>query len=214
VICQHGNRRVLRVNPHGDTTVLADRYEGHRLNSPNDVVVRSDGALYFTDPRFGLPDPAEAELPFAGVFLVRDGEVVLVDDTLEGPNGVALSPDERWLYVGNWDLERKVVVRYPLRADGVPAGPGEVIADLTDEPGEDAIDGVKVDVTGRLYVCGPGGIWVLEPDGAVAGRLELPEAPHNLAWGDADARTLYITAETSVYRLRMDVEGVIACRRA
>jgi gluconolactonase len=208
VICQHGNRRVLRVNPHGDTTVLADRYEGRRLNSPNDLVFRSDGTLYFTDPRFGLPDPAEAELPFAGVFMVPPGgEPVLLDGSLAGPNGVALSPDERWLYVGNWDPERKVVVRYALRPDGT-ASEGVVIADLTDAPGEDAIDGLKVDRDGRLYVCGPGGLWVLAPDGAVLGRLSPPEAPHNLAWGDDDARTLYITAETSVYRLRLDVEGV------
>jgi gluconolactonase len=205
VICQHGNRRVLRVNPHGDTTVLADAYDGRRLNSPNDLVFGSDGTLYFTDPRFGLPDPAEAELPFAGVFMVPPGgEPVLIDDTLDGPNGIALSPDERWLYVGNWDLERKVVVRYRVGE----VGAGEVIADLTDAPGEDAIDGIKVDVDGRLYVCGPGGLWVLAPDGEVLAKHELPEAPHNLAWGDDDGRTLYITAETSIYRLRLDVEGV------
>jgi gluconolactonase len=205
VMCQHGNRRVLRVNPHGDTTVLADRFAGRRLNSPNDLVFASDGTLFFTDPPFGLPDPAEAELPFAGVFMVRPGvrSPVLLDDTLAGPNGIALSPDERWLYVGNWDPGRKVVVRYPV---GVP-GAGQVIADLTDEPGEDAIDGLKVDVDGRLYVCGPGGIWVLEPSGTAVGRLGLPEAPHNLAWGDADRRTLFVTAETSVYRIRLDTEG-------
>jgi gluconolactonase len=205
VICQHGNRRVLRVNPHGDTTVLADRYEGQRLNSPNDLVIGSDGTLYFTDPRFGLPSPDDAELPFAGVFMVRPGEEpVLIDDSLEGPNGIALSPDETWLYVANWDVGRKVVVRY---AAGVP-GPGEVICDLTHQDGVDALDGMKVDVEGRLYVCGPGGLWVLEADGAIVGRFELPEAPHNIAWGDDDARTLYICAETSIYRLRLDAEGV------
>ena len=209
VLCQHGNRRVLRVNPHGDTTVLADRYRGQRLNSPNDLVFRSDGTLFFTDPPFGLPDPAEAELSFAGVFMVRPGaEPEPVDTTLEGPNGIALSPDERSLYVGNWADDRKVVVRYALLDDGRVAGPGEVITDLTDQPGDDAIDGLKVDRDGRLWVCGPGGLWVLEPDGTVLGRLGLPEAPHNLAWGDDDARTLYITAETSIYRLRTDVEGV------
>jgi gluconolactonase len=206
-MCQHGNRRVLRVNPHGDTTVLADRYRGRRLNSPNDLVFASNGALYFTDPPFGLPEPGAAELPFAGVFTVPPGggEPVLIDDTLAGPNGIALSPDERWLYVGNWDEDRKIVVRYRVGH----AGPGEVIADLTDEPGEDAIDGLKVDRDGRLYVCGPGGIWVLEPTGAVIGRFGLPEAPHNLAWGDEDRRTLYITAETSVYRVRLDTEGAV-----
>jgi len=105
-MCQHGNRRILRVNPHGDTTVLADRYEGKRLNSPNDLVYRSDDQIYFTDPPFGLPgvfDDADKELPFSGVFRANDGEVVLLTDELEGPNGLAFSPDERYLYVGNWD---------------------------------------------------------------------------------------------------------------
>jgi gluconolactonase len=204
-ICQHGKRCVLRVNPHGDTTVLADRHDGRRLNSPNDLVYRSDGTLYFTDPPFGLPDtfadPAK-ELPFSGVFAVRDGSVELVTDELRGPNGIALSPDERHLYVGNWDPERKVVMRFDLDADV----PGEVLCDLTGEPGEDAIDGIKVDLAGRLFVCGPGGIWVLSPDGEKLGLLELPEAAHNLAWGDADGRSLYVTALTSVYRLRLQGE--------
>jgi gluconolactonase len=210
-ICQHGNRRVIRVNPHGDTTVLADRYAGRRLNSPNDLVFRSDGTLYFTDPPFGLPggfdDPAR-ELGFSGVFRARDGEVALVTDELTGPNGIAFSPDERWLYVGNWDDRAKVVMRYEIGPDGDPAGPGEVLHDMTAAPGDDAIDGLKVDVDGRLYVCGPGGIWVLSPAGERLGLLQLPEAPHNLAWGDADARALYVTALTSVYRIRLAVPGV------
>jgi gluconolactonase len=210
-ICQHGNRRVIRVNPHGDTTVLADRYRGRRLNSPNDLVFRSDGTLYFTDPPFGLPggfdDPAK-ELGFSGVFRARDGEVALVTDELTGPNGIAFSPDERWLYVGNWDDRTKVVMRYGIGPDGDPTGHGEVLHDMTAAPGDDAIDGLKVDVEGRLYVCGPGGIWVLSPEGERLGLLALPEAPHNLAWGDADARALYVTALTSVYRIRLAVPGV------
>jgi gluconolactonase len=210
-ICQHGNRRVVRVEPRGNVTVLADRFDGRRLNSPNDLVYRSDGTLYFTDPPFGLPgmfdDPAK-ELPFSGVFRVRDGEVSLVTDELSGPNGIALSPDERFLYVGDWDLEHKVVMRYELDAAGEPAGPGVVLFDMTDAPGEDAIDGIKVDQAGNLYVCGPGGIWLLSPDGEDLGTLRLPEAPHNLAWGDADGRTLYVTALTSIYRIRLGVPGI------
>jgi gluconolactonase len=202
-ICQHGNRRVVRVNPHGDITVLADRFDGRRLNSPNDLVYRSDGTLYFTDPPFGLPDafddPAK-ELELSGVFRVRDGDVTLVTAELAGPNGIALSPDERFLYVGNWDPERKVVMRYELDADGHPTGAGEVLHDMTGAPGEDAIDGLAVDPDGNLLVCGPGGIWVLSPAGERLGLLGLPEDPHNLAWGDD--RTLYITALTSIYRLR------------
>jgi gluconolactonase len=210
-ICQHGNRRVIRVNPHGDTTVLADRYRGRRLNSPNDLAYRSDGTLYFTDPPFGLPDGFDdpgKELPFSGVFRARDGEVTLVTDELAGPNGIALSPDETYLYVGNWDPNAKVVMRYPLDADGRRTGDGEVLHDMTAAPGDDAIDGIKVDVDGNLYVCGPGGVWILSPGGERLGLVQLPEAPHNLAWGDADARSLYVTAETSVYRLRLGVAGI------
>ena len=135
---------------------------------------------------------------------MRDGRVELVTDELEGPNGVALSPDERVLYVGNWHPERKVVMRYDTRR----GGPGEVVCDLTGEPGEDAIDGIAVDGSGRLYVCGPGGIWVLSPDGDKLGLIQLPEEPHNLAFGGDGSRDLYVTALTSVYRLRRDVPGI------
>jgi gluconolactonase len=210
VICQHGNRRVLRIEPHGNTTVLADRFEGRRLNSPNDLVYRSDGTLFFTDPPFGLPamfDDPRKELPFSGVYRVRDGEIALLTDELAGPNGIALSPDERYLYVGNWDPNHKVVMRYELDTTG-SASKGMVLFDMTAAPGEDAIDGLKVDQAGNLYVCGPGGIWVLSPDGRHLGTLELPESPHNLAWGDQDGRTLYVTALTSIYRLRLEIPGV------
>jgi gluconolactonase len=202
-ICQHGNRRVIRVNPHGDITVLADGFEGKRLNSPNDLVYRSDGTLYFTDPPFGLADPADGELGFSGVFRVHDGDVSLLASELLGPNGLAFSPDERWLYVGNWDFERIVVMRYDP-----DTGEGSVFFDMTAAEAGDAIDGIKVDREGNLYVCGPGGIWVLSPEGRHLGTLKLPETPHNLAWGDADGRTLYITALTSVYRLRLEIPGI------
>jgi len=209
-ICQHGNRRVIRVNPHGDVTVLADGYEGLRLNSPNDLVYRSDGTLYFTDPPFGLPavfdDPAK-ETSWSGVYRVREGIVTLEVDDLEGPNGIAFSPDERTLYVGNWDPERKVVMRYDVARDGALSN-GSVFHDMTSAPGDDAIDGIKVDTAGNVYVCGPGGVWVLASDGSQLGLLRLPEDPHNLAWGDDDARTLYITALTSIYRIRLLVAGI------
>jgi gluconolactonase len=206
-ICQHGNRRVIRVNPHGDTTVLADVYDGARLNSPNDLVYRSDGTLYFTDPPFGLADPADQELPWNAVFrLTPDGVLTPEVTELEGPNGLAFSPDEQSLYVGNWHEDNKVVVRYPVAPDG-KLGEGELFHDMTRAPGEDAIDGIKVDVQGNVYACGPGGVWVLDPDGHRLGLIELPEAPHNLAFGDNDARTLYITAETSVYRVRLGIPG-------
>ena len=209
-MCQHGNRRIVRVNPHGDTTVLADSYDGMRLNSPNDLVYRSDGTLYFTDPPFGLPgafdDPAK-ETPFSGVYRVRDGVVSLESDELEGPNGLAFSPDERYLYVGNWDLERKIVMRYEVAEDGA-LSKGTVFYDMTDAPGEDALDGIKVDEAGNLYVCGPGGIWVLSSQGERLGLLKLPEDPHNIAFGDADGKTLYIAALTSIYRIRLGIAGI------
>src|SRR5262249_13569062 len=155
--------------------------------------------LSFTDRHFGLPDPAETELGFSGVFRVRDGVVSVVTDELMGPNGLAFSPDERWLYVGNWDFERIVVMRYDPET-----GEGSVFYDMTTPDAEDAIDGMKVDPDGNLYVCGPGGIWVLSAESEHIGTPRLPEAPRNLAWGDADGRTLYITALTSVYRLRLE----------
>jgi gluconolactonase len=209
-ICQHGNRRVIRVEPHGNISVLAESYEGRRLNSPNDLVYRSNGTLFFTDPPFGLPgvfdDPAK-ELSFSGVFAVRDGQVKLVTDELEGPNGLAFSPDERYMYVGNWDPDRKVVMRYELGPDDAVIA-SSVLLHMTGADGEDAIDGLKVDEAGNVYACGPGGIWVISPSGEHLGTLRLPEAPHNLAWGDEDGRTLYVTALTSVYRIRLQIPGI------
>jgi len=160
-LCEHGNRRVTRTEADGSIRVLADGYQGKRLNSPNDLVYKSDGALYFTDPPFGLPavyeDPAK-ELAFSGVYRVKDGEISLLTDELDGPNGIAFSPDERFLYVGNWDLERILVMRYPVRDDGL-LGPGEVFYDMTTEGVEEAIDGIKVDRAGNLYVSGASAGW-------------------------------------------------------
>lgn len=208
-LCEHGNRRVTRLEKNGLLTVLADRYEGRRLNSPNDLIYRGDGVLFFTDPFFGLPkfagDPAR-ELDFTGVFALREGKVSLVTRELTGPNGLAFSPDQKVLYVGNWDDHRKVVLRYTPDANGA-AGPGELFADLTQEPGEDAIDGVKVDQAGNVYVSGPGGLWIFSATGRRLGLLAGPEHPHNMAWGDADRRTLYLTAQNGVYRLRLSVAG-------
>jgi gluconolactonase len=191
--------------------VLADRHEGRRLNSPNDLVYRSDDTLYFTDPPFGLPgvfdDPAK-ELPFSGVFRVTPGgELSLESDDLEGPNGLAFSPDERYLYVGNWDLERKIVMRYEVAEDG-SLSKGEVFHDMTEAPGEDALDGLKVDEAGNVYACGPGGIWILSPEGERLGLLRLPEDPHNLAFGGDDSGTLYVAALTSIYRIRLSIPGI------
>jgi gluconolactonase len=209
-IDEHGNRRVTRLEKNGQLTVLADRYQGRRLNSPNDLVYRSDGALYFTDPPFGLPkvyDDPRKELPYSGVFRWKDGAVDLLASDLKGPNGLAFSPDERFLYVANWDVERKVVMRYPVAADGT-LRKGEVFFDMTSEPGELALDGVKVDQRGNVYVSAPGGVWIISPAGRHLGTIEAPELPANFAWGDDDGRTLYMTARTGLYRIRLQVPGV------
>ncbi len=209
-INQHGNRRVIRVEPRGNITVLADRYQGKRLNSPNDLVYKSDGALYFTDPPFGLPkvfDDPRKELPYSGVYRAFNGSIQLVSTDLTGPNGLAFSPDERYLYVGNWDPRKKVVMRYEVQPDGSLAN-WSVFYDMTHAPGEDALDGIKVDKQGNLYVCGPGGIWILSPQGKHLGLIKGPEDPHNLAWGDDDGKTLYITALTGIYRIRVNIPGI------
>jgi gluconolactonase len=209
-INEHGNRRVVRIEKNGVVTVLADRYQGKRLNSPNDLVYRSDGTLFFTDPPFGLPkafDDVRKELPFSGVYALKDGRLTLAATDLTGPNGLAFSPDERYLYVANWDEKKKVVMRYRAHPDGRLTD-GEVFFDMTAAPGEDALDGIKVDVRGNLYVSGPGGLWILSPQGTLLGTIAGPEHPHNLAWGDADGRTLYLTAQTGLYRIRLNIPGV------
>jgi len=207
---QHGNRRVVRLDGAGGETVLAARYEGKRLNSPNDLVYRSDGTLYFTDPPFGLPkffDDPRKELKFSGVYaLSPKGRLRLLTSELTGPNGIAFSPDEKFLYVGDWDEKKKVVMRYPVRPDGGVAK-GEVFFDMTEAPGEDAIDGIKVDVKGNLYVSGPGGLWVLGPDGRHLGTIVPPKHPHNFAWGDEDGKTLYLCARSGLYKMRLGIPG-------
>jgi gluconolactonase len=209
-INEHGNRRVVRIEKNGVVTVLADRYQGKRLNSPNDLVYRSDGTLYFTDPPFGLPkafDDVRKELQFSGVYSLKDGRLTLAATDLTGPNGLAFSPDERYLYVANWDEKKKVVMRYRANPDGTLTN-GEVFFDMTTAPGEDALDGIKVDVRGNLYVSGPGGLWILSAEGKHLGTIVGPEHPHNLAWGDVDGRTLYLTAQTGLYRMRLNIPGV------
>jgi gluconolactonase len=208
-INQHGNRRVIRVEPRGNITVLADRYKGKRLNSPNDLVYRSDGALYFTDPPFGLPkvfDDPQKELPYSGVYCVKDGQVKLVSTDLDAPNGLAFSPDEQFLYVNSWNDKKKVILRYDVKPDCTLTN-SRLLFDMTNAPGSDALDGLKVDQKGNVYSTGPGGLWIVSPEGKQLGLIKGPEDPHNMAWGDDDGKTLYITALTSIYRIRMNVAG-------
>ena len=207
---QHGNRRVVRWE-RGTFAVLADRFHGKRLNSPNDLVYRSDGTLYFTDPPFGLPkffDDPRKELPFSGVFRVKNGRVALVSDELKGPNGIAFSPDERFLYVGDWDPQRKVVLRFPVNHDG-SVGRSQVFADMTTElPGEAALDGLKVDRSGNLYVAAPDGVRIYSAGGTHLGTIVAPRTVHNMAWGGEDGRTLYLCAHDRLYRIDLLQTGV------
>ena len=209
-INEHGNRRVTRLEKNGQLTILANRYQGKRLNSPNDLVYRSDGALYFTDPPFGLPkffDDPRKELPFSGVFCLIGGELKLVSTDLTGPNGLAFSPDEKYLYVDDWDDKRKVIMRYAVHPDG-SLSDGEILLDATNERDENAWDGMKVDQNGNLYLSGPGGLWIISAEGKHLGTVVGPEHPHNLAWGDEDGKTLYLCAQTGLYRIRVNIPGV------
>ena len=209
-LAEHGNRRVTRLEEDGSVTVLADKYEGKRLNSPNDLVYRSDGALYFTDPPYGLvgqnEDPAK-ELEFNGVYRVAGDRLELLDRDLSHPNGIALSPDEKYLYVANSDPIRKIWMRYEVQPDGTVQN-RTVFYDATSTTEEGLPDGLKVDKNGNVYATGPGGVWIFTPDGKHLGTLITPEPPANCHWGDADGKTLYITTGPALYRIRLNVEGV------
>lgn len=204
VICEGGHRRVTRWSADGTSEILVDRHEGKRLNRPNDVVCRSDGSLYFTDPGLRVP-LAERELPCAGVYRIApDGTTTLVVDC-EYPNGLAFSPDERVLYVANtrWT---QYIHAIELDAGGKMLR-RRIFADMSSDETEGVPDGMKVDAEGRVYCTGPGGTWVFAPDGTQLGILRTPEVPANLAFGGPDLRTLFLTARTSIYALRVKVPG-------
>lgn len=210
VFNQHGNRRVVRLGKDGSEMVVVDRFEGKKLNSPNDLVYRSDGTLFFTDPNFGLPKLAgdkRKELPHTGVYSLYKGKLRLLTTEFAGPNGIALSPDEKYLYIGNWDDNRKVVYRYELQPDGTVKN-GKLFFDFTPIKGEDAIDGIKVDVEGNVYVSAPGGLQILSANGEHLGTVVAPQHIHNMAWGDDDGKSLYLAARSGLYRMRLNIAGV------
>jgi gluconolactonase len=210
-LCQHGDRRVSRREADGTMVPLATQFEGKRLNSPNDLVFDAQGALYFTDPPYGLPgtfkDPAK-ELPFQGVYRVaRDGKITLLTQELEAPNGLAFSPDYRTLYVANSQKEKPVWMAYPVKADG-SLGAGRVFADSSKlfREGDGVPDGLKVDVKGHVFATGPGGVLVYAPDGTLLGRVLTGVPTANVAWGE-DGSTLFITANHRVLRLKTRTQG-------
>ncbi len=205
ISCEHGNRRVSRTELDGTVTAVAETYDGKRLNSPNDVVLRSDGTIYFTDPPYGITDD-QIEQPYNAVFRLHpDGTLAHAATDFDRPNGLAFSPDESILYVS--DSRRRHVRAFAVNADG-SLGPGRLFADM-DHPQPGSPDGMKADSQGNLYVTGATGVWVFDPAGACLGVIVTPQRPANLAWGD-DGHALYITAQTALYRIRTFVPGAPA----
>lgn len=214
--------RLERMDATAPITVLADSYQGKRLNSPNDLVYRSDGSLYFTDPPYGLRtqkdnDPAK-QLQVNGVYRIPGAayqkpgatpsraQLQLLITDLPRPNGIVFSPDEKYLYVNNSE-PKKLWMRYPVHADGT-LGEGKVFFDASSDPRPGAPDGMKVDQAGNLYSAGPGGVWIFSPSGIHLGTIDIPEKVGNLAWGGGDDRTLFIAASSSIYRITLNVRGV------
>lgn len=212
ILCEHGNRRVARMDDDGNRTTLADRYNNRRLNSPNDIVFHSSGAAFFTDPPYGLEgqdDNPTKEQPHNGVYrLDPDGMVTLVTAGQTRPNGIGLSPDEQTLYVANSDRPpNQFWMSYPIM-DDLTLGQGAIFFDANERMQPGWADGLAVDKSGNVYATGPGGVLVIDASGQHLGTIGLGEIPTNVGWGD-DGRTLYITAHTSVYRVKLNVEGLV-----
>lgn len=211
--CEHSGRQVSAAPydpgraPDQAVTPVATHHEGHRLNSPNDAVVHSSGAIFFTDPTYGLRDAGiTGEMSFRGVYrLDLNGSLTPLDRSFSQPNGLALSPDERVLYVG--DSEEQIIRRFTLRPDGGLRG-GDLFVDMRGDPRPGGPDGMKVDEDGRLWTTGAGGIWVIAPDGTVLGVLALPEVTANICFGDPGFSTIFVTAHTSVYMAETRVRGI------
>jgi len=206
ITCEHSHRRLTRTEHDGSITVLVDSYQGKRLNSPNDVAVTEEGIVYFTDPPYGI-EPQEQELPFQGIYRLdpESGEVTLLNDDMDRPNGLVFSPDEKTLYVTD-SSARCHLKAFSVQSDGSLAN-GMIFCPMKIRA-FGSPDGVKTDSLGRIFCTGPGGVWVLNAEGTLLGRIVLPEIAANCAWGDDDLCSLYITAETSLYRVRVNVPGI------
>ncbi len=201
---EHFNGRISRIDADGARSVVVDSFEGGRLNSPNDLDYHSDGSLYFTDPPYGLPSPEAREQDVNGIYrLSADGELVRLGEQ-DGPNGIAFSPDESTLYVA--DSMAQTWTAYPVNDDG-SLGEAALLLDASGSEETGAADGLKIDEQGNLWATGPGGVWVIAPDGRHLGTIRPDQVPANVAWGDADRRTLYMTARTGLYRIRVNIAG-------
>ena len=205
--CASVLRAIIAVTPEGKYKILADHYDGKKFNSPNDVIVGPDGALYFTDPTLDLVAGEKQEIPFQGVYrLDGKGNVKLLTKDLTQPNGLAFSPNGKHFYVD--DSEKRNIRVYDFAADGTLAN-GRIFGEEPGGKSDGVPDGMKVDKNGNLFITGPKGIWVWDAKGNHLGTIVMPERPANLNWGDKDYRTLYITATTSVYRLEMKAQGFV-----
>jgi len=199
--CESHSRRVTRADKKGKIEVLAERFQGKRLNAPNDIAVRKDGHIYFTDPAFGNQQDTR-ELDFYGVYhLSNRGELEVVAKPKGRPNGIAISPNGRILYVTNSD-DRNVRA-YDLDRNGAASSERVLVSNIEGVP-----DGIRVDKKGNIYGSGPGGVWIISPEGKHLGTIKIPEVVSNVAWGDKDGKTLYITASTSLYRIKLSAQGV------
>jgi gluconolactonase len=209
LICEMGGRRISRLEKTGELTLVADKYQGKRLNSPDDLIVKNDGSIYFTDPPYGLEkrdDDPRKELNFNGVLRVLHEKVDLLTSELSTPNGLTFSPDEKYLYVSNTEKPR-VIKRFDVKRDGT-LGAGSIFYDYegSSDKRSGVLDGMKTDRDGNVYAAAPRRILILSPAGELMGYVALPEDPANVAWGE-DGNTLYITARTSVYRVRLSAQG-------
>lgn len=205
IVCGQGSRKVTAIDKEGNITIIAESYNKRKLNSPNDVIIRSDGMIFFTDPPYGVKSE-DRELNFQGVYAVSpEGELKLVNKDMKCPNGLAFSPDEKVLYVAD-SSERMHIMAYDVGGGGTLTN-GRVFASFKKD-GAGVPDGMKVDKLGNVWTTGPRGVWVFNKDGKHLGTILIPQVASNCAWGDEDGKTLYITAETAVYRIRTEVEGI------
>lgn len=205
IIAEHGGRKIGKLSPSGDYQPVVEKYKGIRFNSPNDVIVDSKGAIYFTDPPYGRDKAAADTIGFNGVYRYHKGKVTLIADDLYRPNGLALSPDERTLYVANSDRPKKYM-KYPVSKGG-KVGKGGLFFNASILQGQGNPDGIKTDTEGNLYATGPGGVLVFSAEGKHLGTIVFPESPANIAFGGSDMKTLFVTARTSLYSVKVKIPG-------